>query len=138
MTLNCKNAYIYRDTNSHALYHMRKQCKPRIPNTRNSTTKKRAFHNVRKYICSTQLIDCKYTAVMYQSNRSFNIPPGIPRAFDAFSCPGGREFDHHSWGVGNLITSLDVTLRDKSWRRLRRRQTLMNSKQKIAYLWQIG
>ena len=23
-------------------------------------------------------------------------PPGIPRAFDAFSCPGGREFDHHS------------------------------------------
>ena len=33
---------------------------------------------------------------MYQSNRSFNIPPGIPRAFDAFYCPGGREFDHHS------------------------------------------
>ena len=33
--------------------------------------------------------------VMYQSNRSFNIPPppGIPRAFDVFSCPGG----------GNLI-----------------------------------
>ena len=33
--------------------------------------------------------------VMYQSNRSFNIPPppGIPRAFDVFSCPGGREFD---------------------------------------------
>ena len=31
---------------------------------------------------------------MYQSNRSFNIPPpSIPRAFDAFSCPGGREFD---------------------------------------------
>ena len=22
-------------------------------------------------------------------------PPGIPQAFDAFSCPGGREFDHH-------------------------------------------
>ena len=34
------------------------------------------------------------TSVMYQSNRSFNIPPsGIPRAFDVFSCPGGREFD---------------------------------------------
>ena len=31
---------------------------------------------------------------MYQSNRSFNIPsPGIPRAFDVFSYPGGREFD---------------------------------------------
>ena len=52
---------------------------------------------------------------MYQSNRSFNIPPhppppGIPRAFEAFSCPGGREFDHHSSGVGNLIASLDVML----------------------------
>ena len=23
-------------------------------------------------------------------------PPGIPQAFDAFSCPGGREFDHYS------------------------------------------
>ena len=33
-------------------------------------------------------------SIMYQSNRSFNIsPPGIPRAFDVFSCPGG----------GNLI-----------------------------------
>ena len=35
--------------------------------------------------------------LMYQSNRSFNIPPpsppGIPRAFDGFSCPGRREFD---------------------------------------------
>ena len=31
--------------------------------------------------------------VMYQSNRSFNIPP---RAFDSFSCPGGRAFDHYS------------------------------------------
>ena len=26
MTLNCKNAYICQDTNSHALYQMRKQC----------------------------------------------------------------------------------------------------------------
>ena len=34
--------------------------------------------------------------LMYQSNRSFNIPPpGIPRAFEVFSCPGEsrREFD---------------------------------------------
>ena len=34
-----------------------------------------------------------------------------PRAFDPFSCPGGRAFDHHSWGVGNLIASLNVILR---------------------------
>ena len=32
--------------------------------------------------------------LMYQSNRSLSIPPlGIPRVFDVFSCPGGREFD---------------------------------------------
>ena len=70
---------------------------------------------------------------MYQSNGSFNIaPPGIPREFGAFSCPGGREFDHHSLRVGNLIASLDVMLRDKSWWRRQRSQTLMNSKEKIA------
>ena len=34
--------------------------------------------------------------VMYQSNRTFNIPPGIPPAFDVFSCLGGREFDELS------------------------------------------
>ena len=45
--------------------------------------------------------------LMYQSNRSLNIPPpGIPRAFDVFSCPGGREFDERSLpGVGHLITA---------------------------------
>ena len=33
-------------------------------------------------------------------------PPGIPRAFDVFSCPGGREFDELSLpGVGHLITA---------------------------------
>ena len=57
---------------------------------------------------------------MYQSNRSLNIPPGIARAFDVFSCPRGREFDelpgggafdHYSLGVGNLIASLDFILR---------------------------
>ena len=85
-------------------------------------------------------------SIMYQSNRSFNIPtPGIPRAFDAFSCPRGRAFDHHLQGVGNLSASPDVMLRvaliprwvDKSWRR-QRRQTLMNSKEKIVYSWRIG
>ena len=60
--------------------------------------------------------------LMYQSNRSLNIPPGIPRAFDVFSCPRGREFDelslpgggafdHYSQGVGNLIASLNFVLR---------------------------
>ena len=46
-------------------------------------------------------------AIMYQSNRSLNIlPPGIPRAFDVFSCPGGREFDELSLPeVGHLITA---------------------------------
>ena len=33
-------------------------------------------------------------------------PPGIPWAFDAFSCPGGREFDHLSLPcMGHLIAS---------------------------------
>ena len=44
---------------------------------------------------------CKHYAffprrLMYRSIESLNIPlfpPGIPRAFDVFSCPGGREFD---------------------------------------------
>ena len=41
--------------------------------------------------------------IMYQSNRSFDIPPrGIPRAFDAFSCPGGREFDEPLIGGGEF------------------------------------
>ena len=75
--------------------------------------------------------------LMYQSNRSLNIPPGIPRAFDELSLPGGGEFDHCSHGVGNLIASLDFTFRvaliprgvirsDKSWR-----SQLMISKLKI-------
>ena len=51
---------------------------------------------------------------MYQSNRSFNIlppPPGIPQTFDTFSSPGGREFDHHSYWVRNVLASLDFMLR---------------------------
>ena len=31
--------------------------------------------------------------LMYPSNRSLNTPPGIPRAFDIFFCPGGRGID---------------------------------------------
>ena len=41
-------------------------------------------------LCSISLL------VMYQSNWSLNIPPGIPRAFDVFCCLGGREFDELS------------------------------------------
>ena len=40
-------------------------------------------------------------------------PPGIPRAFDAFSCPVGRAFISPLIGGGefeNLIASLDVML----------------------------
>ena len=37
------------------------------------------------------------SCLMYQSNRSFNMPPpGIPRAFDTFAVPGRREFDYQS------------------------------------------
>ena len=92
-------------------------------------------------------------ATFSQIEASTSPPPGIPRTFDAFSCPGGREFDELSplggghlmttHGVGNLIASLDFMLRvaliprgliDKSWRR-RRRQTLMNSEEKITDSW---
>ena len=46
--------------------------------------------------------------IMYQSNRSLNIPPppNIPQAFDVFSCPGGWEFNESSLpGGGALITT---------------------------------
>ena len=57
-----------------------------------------------------------------QIKASTSPVPGIPGAFDTFSClggrefdelspPGGRAFDHHSQRVGNLIASLDFMLR---------------------------
>ena len=61
-----------------------------------------------------------FRSIMYQSNRGFNIPPpGIPRAFDVFFCPGGGNLINfifpgagiYSLGVGNLIASLDFMLR---------------------------
>ena len=58
-----------------------------------------------KYQSGTSNVQNK---IMYQSNRSFNIPPspGIPLAFDAFSFPGWREFHELSPpGVGHLITT---------------------------------
>lgn len=30
-----------------------------------------------------------YKIDMYRANRSFNIPPGMPRIFDIFAFPGG-------------------------------------------------
>ena len=67
--------------------------------------------------------------IMYQSNRSFNIhPPGIWRLF----LPGREGI----WSLG--LIRADSTWVDKSWRKRLRRQTLMNSKEKIAYLWRIG
>ena len=48
------------------------------------------------------------------------------------ACPGGRAFDHHSYGVGNLIASLDFMLpvapaHTTDWPR-----------QNIAYSWRSG
>ena len=37
-------------------------------------------------------------------------PGGIPRAFDALVVPGGGEFDHYTYGVGNLSSNLDLVL----------------------------
>ena len=81
-----------------------------------------------------ELISIFPCRLMYQSNWSLNIhppppPPGIPRTFDVFCCPGGREFDelslpqggafdHYSKGVGSLIASFDFMLHraDFMWR----------------------
>ena len=79
------------------------------------------------------MFDVHLLMLMHHSNRSFNILPGhltpCPggREFDRLSLSGGRPFDYHSQGVGNLIASLDFML-----------QTEMNLKEKIAASWQIG
>ena len=90
---------------------------------------------------------------MYQSNRSFNIPPrAYPGHLTSFPAREGgnlinlvfpgQAFDHYLLGVGNLIASLDFMLRVvliprgviKSWRR----QAFMHSKQKIPDSWRTG
>ena len=44
--------------------------------------------------------------VMYSQIEASTSPRGIPKAFDVFSCPGGREFDEVSLpGTGHLITT---------------------------------
>ena len=44
-----------------------------------------------------QTADCRPGGnVPVKSNLQHPPPPGIPRSFDTFSCPEGREFDHHS------------------------------------------
>ena len=73
-----------------------------------------------KYQSGTSNVQNK---IIYQSNRSFNIPPslGIPLAFDAFSFPGWREFhelsppgggafDHQSDQITGLDFMLQVVL----------------------------
>ena len=44
------------------------------------------------------------SVVMHRSNRNFNVfpPPGKPRAFDYFVCPGSGEFDLYLGGVGKI------------------------------------
>ena len=71
-----------------------------------------------------------FVTVLYASVKSKlqNPPRAYPGHLTSFLAREG----------GNLIASLDVMLRDKSWRRRRGRQTLMNSKEKIGYLWPIG
>ena len=53
------------------------------------------------------LSDYEHLGIINQSNRRFNIP----RAFDAFVVPWGGEFDHYTYGVGNLNFNLDFVLR---------------------------
>ena len=53
--------------------------------------------------------DRRLIPLMHHSYRRFNIPPGIPRAFDAFAVPGGREFDPYTYGVGNLKTITSIS-----------------------------
>ena len=48
---------------------------------------------------------------MYQSNRSFNIPPGHSQGIWRLFLPGREGIWSPLTGVGNLITSLDVILR---------------------------
>ena len=79
---------------------------------------------------------------MYQSNRSFNIHP---RAFPGHLTPfpareeGNLITTRRGWGIWSLASiRADSTWVEKSWRRRLRRQTFMNSKEKIAYLWSVA
>ena len=56
--------------------------------------------------------DCYLCTSQIKASTTTPAPPlpSIPQAFDAFSCQGGRAFDHHSKGVGNLIANLNVML----------------------------
>ena len=47
-----------------------------------------------------------YSRLKYLSNRSFNIPPGIPRAFDTFVVPERREFDYQTLPGGGEFDPL--------------------------------
>ena len=99
-----------------------------------------------RYLNSMSDIANKKYTIMYQSNRNLDILP--PRAYPGHLTPflareGGHLIATHRGGEFDRKPRFHVTRRadstwvDKSWRR-RRRQTLMNSKEKIAYSWRIG
>ena len=93
-----------------------------------------------------------FVEIMYQSNRSLNIPPGHTPGIWRLLLPGregiwwtksfpGRGIWSLLMGAGNLIASFDFMLcradftwRDKSWRM----QALMHSKRKIPDSWRTG
>ena len=56
-------------------------------------------------LSSSKAVYVSVMTVMSRSNRNFDIsppPPGKPRAFDSFLCPGSGEFDLCLGGVGKL------------------------------------
>ena len=91
----------------------------------------------------------EHFAIMYRSNRSFNIPPpDIPRAFDTFavpgrwefdyrSLPGGGEFDSYALGVGNLNCTLDFRVKSLVWRAIMGDVVLEDFVENIVPLWPI-
>ena len=58
---------------------------------------------------------------MYQSNRSFNIPPpsghtpGIPRAFDVFSCPGGGNLINLIFPGAGIWSLVSISRYESRW-----------------------
>ena len=86
-------------------------------------------------MCANILRCCSVPAIMYQSNRSFNIP--TPRAYPGHltsSCPGGGNLINLIFPGAGIWSRADSTRGDKSCRR----QALMHSKRKIPDSWRTG
>ena len=80
-----------------------------------------------------------FKALMYQSIRSFNIPPwAYPKHLTSFLAreEGNLITAHRGWGIWSLPSMSCYEI--NHGRRRQRHQTLMNSKEKITYLWRIG